>query len=114
MHAESFDSFLYDSAYVSVLRSVQQEIAEDEIRDVHTALGKTVAVAFVDQKAFVSVALQLLAEDGMNIDLEAGLELDLGDAGGAAKPEKHKLLHLILHALCFMLCVQSRAALTKF
>lgn len=57
MHAESFDSFLYYSAYVSVLRSVQQEIAEDEIRDVHATLGKTVAVAFVDQKAFVGVAL---------------------------------------------------------
>lgn len=114
MHAESFDSFLYDSAYVSVLRSVQQEIAEDEIRDVHATLGKTVAVAFVDQKAFIGVALQLLAEDGMNIDLEAGLELDLGDTSGAAKPEKHKLLHLILHALCFMLRVQCRAALPKF
>lgn len=114
MHAESFDSFLYYSAYVSVLRSVQQEIAEDEIRDVHTALGKTVAVAFVDQQAIRCIALQLLVENGMNIDLEAGLELDLGDAGGTAKPEKHKLLHLILHALCFMLCVQCRAALSEF
>lgn len=114
MHAESFDSFLYYSAYVSVLRSVQQEIAEDEIRDVHTALGKAIAVAFVDQHALRCVALQLLAEDGMDVDLKAGLEFDLGDTGGTAKSEKHELLHLCLCTLLLVLGMQCRAALPDF
>ena len=68
----------------------------------------------MDQHAVRCVALQLLTEDGMDVDLKAGLEFDLGDAGGTAKSEKHELLHLRLYALLLVLGMQCRAALPDF
>lgn len=90
---------------------VEEKITQDEIGDIHTTLGKAVAVALVNQEPLLCIAPELRTIDGVDVDLKAGLELDLGDAGGAAKPEEHELLHLILHRELLMLGVQCRAAL---